>query len=237
MRHFRWTTTYHRASSKRSAMSVRNTSDRFTWRATVSAAPSRQLPRRTFKSSHPARKGRETDFSEPGELGVLIDDAQVRALEAMMAAKGFLTGRQMAMTFQFLHARDLVWSSRTKSYLLGEPAFVNDLVTWNADVTRLPATMHGQYLRRMYLRNELAIGKYSFRGDPISLRDIHIPMFVVGTEKDHVSPWKSVYKIHQLVSCDVTFVLTNGDSVRAWSCRTAFQDAQHEIVAAQADAF
>ena len=152
----------------------------------------------------------ETDFSEPGELGVLIDDAQVRALEAMMAAKGFLTGRQMAMTFQFLHARDLVWSSRTKSYLLGEPAFVNDLVTWNADVTRLPATMHGQYLRRMYLRNELAIGKYSFRGDPISLRDIHIPMFVVGTEKDHVSPWKSVYKIHQLVSCDVTFVLTNG---------------------------
>ena len=152
----------------------------------------------------------ETDFSEPGELGVLIDDAQVHALEAMMAAKGYLTGRQMAMTFQFLHARDLVWSNRTKSYLLGEPAFVNDLVSWNADVTRLPATMHGQYLRRLYLRNELAHGKYSFLGTPVSLRDIHVPMFVVGTEKDHVSPWKSVYKIHQLVSGEVTFVLTNG---------------------------
>ncbi len=152
----------------------------------------------------------ETDFSEPGELGVLIDDAQVHALEALMATKGYLTGRQMAMTFQFLHARDLVWSNRTKSYLLGEPAFVNDLVSWNADVTRLPATMHSQYLRRLYLRNELAHGKYRFLGSPLSLRDIHVPMFVVGTEKDHVSPWKSVYKIHQLVSGEITFVLTNG---------------------------
>ena len=152
----------------------------------------------------------ETDFSEPGELGVLIDDAQVQAIEDMMAERGFLTGRQMAATFQFLHARDLVWSTRTRSYLLGEPAFVNDLVSWNADVTRLPATMHGQYLRKLYLHNELANGKYRYRGNPISLRDIQLPLFVVGTEKDHVSPWKSVYKIHQLVSGDVTFVLTNG---------------------------
>jgi len=152
----------------------------------------------------------ETDFSEPGELGVLIDEAQVQAIEDMMAERGFLTGRQMAATFQFLHARDLVWSTRTRSYLLGEPAFVNDLVAWNADVTRLPATMHGQYLRKLYLHNELANGKYSYRGNPISLRDIQLPLFVVGTEKDHVSPWKSVYKIHQLVSGDVTFVLTNG---------------------------
>ncbi len=152
----------------------------------------------------------ETDFSEPGELGVLIDEAQVQAIEDMMAGRGFLTGRQMAATFQFLHARDLVWSTRTRSYLLGEPAFVNDLVAWNADVTRLPATMHGQYLRKLYLHNELANGKYSYRGNPISLRDIQLPLFVVGTEKDHVSPWKSVYKIHQLVSGDVTFVLTNG---------------------------
>jgi len=152
----------------------------------------------------------ETDFSEPGELGVLIDEAQVQALEDMMAGRGFLTGRQMAATFQFLHARDLVWSNRTRSYLLGEPAFVNDLVSWNADVTRLPATMHGQYLRKLYLHNDLANGKYRYRGNPISLRDIQLPLFVVGTEKDHVSPWKSVYKIHQLVSGDVTFVLTSG---------------------------
>ena len=152
----------------------------------------------------------ETDFTEPGEMGVLIDEAQVEMLEAMMAEKGFLTGQQMAGSFQFLHARDLVWSNRTKTLLLGEPAFANELMVWNADVTRLPAVMHSQYLRRMYLANELAEGRYKFEGKALSLHDIRVPLFVVGTVKDHVSPWRSVYKIHHLVRGEVTFVLTNG---------------------------
>ncbi len=152
----------------------------------------------------------ETDFSEPGEMGVLIDEAQVRLLEEMMAEKGFLTGRQMAGSFQFLHSRELVWSSRTRRWLLGEDEVANDLMVWNADVTRLPAVMHSQYLRRCFLRNELAQGHFVFDGLPLSLRDIRIPVFGVGTVKDHVSPWKSVYKVHRLVSSPVTFVLTSG---------------------------
>jgi len=152
----------------------------------------------------------ETDFREPGELGVLIDDAQVEALEATMAEKGYLTGKQMAGSFQYLHSRELIWSNRTRTLLLGEPAYTNDLMAWNADLTRLPAVMHSQYLRRMYLANELAEGRYAYAGQILSLADISVPLFVVGTEKDHVSPWRSVFKIHRLVSGEVTFVLTSG---------------------------
>lgn len=152
----------------------------------------------------------ETDFTEPGEMGVLIDEAQVRMLEEMMAEKGFLTGRQMAGSFQFLHSRELVWSSRTRRWLMGEEEVASDLMAWNADVTRLPAVMHSQYLRRCFLHNELANGHFAFDDRPVSLRDIRIPVFGVGTQKDHVAPWRSVFKVQRLVSGPVTFVLTNG---------------------------
>jgi polyhydroxyalkanoate synthase len=152
----------------------------------------------------------ETDFSEPGEMGVLIDESQVAMLEDQMAERGFLTGRQMAGSFQFLHSRELVWSARTRELLLGERLRPNDLMAWNADVTRMPAAMHSEYLRRCYLRNELAEDRYPVEGEPVSLADIRLPVFAVGTEKDHVSPWRSVYKLHRLTHTELCFVLTNG---------------------------
>lgn len=152
----------------------------------------------------------ETDFREPGEMGVLIDEAQVRMLEDMMSETGFLTGRQMAGSFQFLHARELVWSSRTRRWLLGEDEVPNDLMLWNADVTRLPAAMHSQYLRQCFLHNDLASGNFTLEGRALHLRDIRLPVFAVGTTKDHVSPWRSVYKLHRHFSSPVTFVLTSG---------------------------
>jgi polyhydroxyalkanoate synthase len=152
----------------------------------------------------------ETDFSEPGEMGVLIDESQVAMLEDLMAERGFLTGRQMAGSFQFLHSRELVWSALTRERLLGERLRPNDLMAWNADVTRMPAAMHSEYLRRCYLRNELAEGLYPVEGKPVSLADIRLPIFAVGTEKDHVSPWRSVYKLHRLTHGELSFVLTNG---------------------------
>jgi polyhydroxyalkanoate synthase len=152
----------------------------------------------------------ETDFSEPGEMGVLIDESQVAMLEDQMAERGFLTGRQMAGSFQFLHSRELVWSALTRERLLGERLRPNDLMAWNADVTRMPAAMHSEYLRRCYLRNELAEGLYPVEGRPVSLADIRLAIFAVGTEKDHVSPWRSVYKLHRLTQSELTFALTNG---------------------------
>jgi polyhydroxyalkanoate synthase subunit PhaC len=152
----------------------------------------------------------ETDFSEPGEMGVLIDESQVTMIEDMMAERGYLSGRQMAGSFAYLHSRELVWSQRMRELWLGEPDQPNDLMAWNADLTRMPAVMHSEYLRRCYLRNELAEGRFPVQDRPVSLGDIRVPMFVVGTEKDHVSPWRSVYKIHRLTEGELRFVLTNG---------------------------
>lgn len=127
-----------------------------------------------------------------------------------MAERGFLTGPQMAGSFQFLHSRELIWSVRMREYLLGERTAPSDLMAWNADVTRLPAAMHSEYLRKLYLHNQLAEGRFEVEGQPVSLGDIRLPMFAVGTLRDHVSPWPSVYKLHRLTETELTFVLTSG---------------------------
>ena len=116
----------------------------------------------------------------------------------------------MAGAFQLLRSNDLIWSRITRDYLMGERAPLSDIMAWNADATRLPYRMHSEYLRKLFLNNDLAEGRYVVDGRPISLSDIHTPMFVVGTFRDHVAPWKSTYKIHFLVDADVTFLLTNG---------------------------
>jgi polyhydroxyalkanoate synthase len=83
-------------------------------------------------------------------------------------------------------------------------------MSWNADATRMPYRMHSDYLRRLFLDNDLAEGRYLADGKPIALSDLHRPMFVVGTLRDHVAPWKSTHKIHFLANADVTYVLTSG---------------------------
>ena len=152
----------------------------------------------------------QVDFSEPGELGLFIDDSQVSLLDHITKGQGYLTGKQMAGSFQFLHSRDLVWTRRMREYLMGERDQDNDLMAWNADTTRLPARMHHEYLVALYMKNALAHGRYQVGGKPVSLNDLRMPMFVVGTERDHVSPWRSVYKLHLLTDTEITFVLTTG---------------------------
>jgi polyhydroxyalkanoate synthase subunit PhaC len=151
-----------------------------------------------------------TDFSEPGELGLFIDASELSALDALMWRQGYLDGRQMAAAFQLLNARDLIWSSMMGEYLLGRRTMRNDLMAWNADATRLPYRMHSECLSQLFLDNDLAAGRYCVDGQPVALSDIKVPMFVVGTERDHVSPWRSVYKLHLLTHNALTFVLTAG---------------------------
>ena len=128
----------------------------------------------------------------------------------MMADQGFLDTRQMAGTFQLLRSSDLIWSTVVHSYLMGERLPMIDLMAWNADATRMPYRMHSEYLRHFFLNNDLAEGRYEVSGRPVSLRDIHVPLFAVSTITDHVAPWRSVYKIQMLTDADVTFVLSNG---------------------------
>ena len=122
-----------------------------------------------------------------------------------------LDSRQMGGAFQALRTYDLIWGPSVQTYLKGERSGVNDLMSWNADGTRMAYRMHTDYLHQLYLNNDLAEGRYVAQGMTLDLRDITVPMFVVGTETDHVAPWPSVYKIGKLVhSTDYTFCLTSG---------------------------
>ena len=153
----------------------------------------------------------QTDFSEPGELAFFINPSQLALLEATMHKKGVLESRQMGGAFALLRAQDLLWQPFINNYLKGQRDPMIDLMAWNADGTRMPWRMHSEYLYRLYLDNELATNRFPVGGKLIRLSDIRVPMFVVGTEADHVAPWRSVYKVDNLVrSDDFTFLLTAG---------------------------
>jgi polyhydroxyalkanoate synthase len=116
----------------------------------------------------------------------------------------------MAGAFQLLRSNDLLWSRLINHYLLGDPAAVNDLMAWNADATRLPARMHSEYLRQLFLHDDLAQNRYRVDGRPVSLADVKAPVFLLGTVTDHVAPWRSVYKLHYLTGAEITFALASG---------------------------
>jgi polyhydroxyalkanoate synthase len=148
------------------------------------------------------------DFAESGELGVFIDEEQLRTLEGKMSRRGYLEGTEMATTFNLLRANDLIWSFVVNNYLMGNEPFPFDLLYWNSDSTRMPAKMHSFYLRKMYQENLLATqGGISLNGVPIDLGKIKIPAYFLSTREDHIAPWKSTYRGTQLLGGKKRFVL------------------------------
>jgi len=152
----------------------------------------------------------QTDFADPGELGLFVDEGQVEMLDDLMWRQGVLQARQMQGTFAMLRSRDLIWSYRVMSHLLGERPPFSDLMAWNADGTRLPHRMHSEYLHTLFLDNALARGQARLAGRVINLADIRVPIFSVGALQDHVAPWRSVFKLHGLTDAEQTFALTAG---------------------------
>jgi polyhydroxyalkanoate synthase len=149
------------------------------------------------------------DFTEPGELGVFIDEEQLTALEEKMEKRGYLEGHEMATTFNMLRANDLIWSFVVNNYLLGKDPFPFDLLYWNADSTRMPAEMHSFYLRKMYQENLLMQpGGITLKGVPLDLRKIQTPSYILSTKEDHIAPWRSAYAATQLYKGPKKYVLS-----------------------------
>ena len=148
------------------------------------------------------------DFSQPGELGVFIDEEQVANLEKKMNERGYLEGSEMASTFNLMRANDLVWSFVINNYLLGKNPFPFDLLYWNSDSTRMPARMHSFYLRNMYIKNLLVVpGGIELDGVPLDLGKIKLETYFISTLEDHIAPWKTTYKGAQHLGGPVRFVL------------------------------
>ncbi|HAT6333208.1 TPA: alpha/beta fold hydrolase [Legionella pneumophila] len=150
------------------------------------------------------------DFIDAGELLLFITKSEVSFLKSMMWEQGYLDTKQMSGTFQMLRSYDLIWSKMVQDYMHGTQRGMIPLLAWNADATRMPYKMHSEYLEKLFLNNDFAEGRFILDGKPVVGENIRIPAFVVSTEKDHVAPWKSVYKTHLLINSDITFVLTNG---------------------------
>jgi polyhydroxyalkanoate synthase subunit PhaC len=156
----------------------------------------------------------QVDFTEPGELGVFIDEDQLASLEEMMARKGYLEGSEMATTFNMLRANDLIWSFVVNNYLMGKDPFPFDLLYWNADATRMPAELHSYYLRNMYQKNLLSQpGGLAIDNVPIDLRKITVPIYLQAGKEDHIAPARSVYKATQLFSGPVRFMLAGSGHI------------------------
>jgi polyhydroxyalkanoate synthase len=153
------------------------------------------------------------DFTLPGQLGVFTDRVTIQRLDRVMARRGYLPADSMATTFNLLRGRDLVWNYVVNNWLLGEEPAPFDMLSWNADSTRMPATMQTEYLRCLYLENRLAKGELELAGERLELSRISQDSYFVSAEKDHISLWKAVYSGARLMGGTVRFVLSSSGHI------------------------
>ncbi len=175
----------------------------------------------------------QVDFSQAGELSMFTSEPQIALLEDIMWRDGYLDQQRMAGAFNMLRSQDLIWSQATKAYLEGEVNRPNDLASWSADATRMPFRMHSEYLRWLFLNNDLSEGRFVAGGAAVYPADIRAPIFAVATERDHIAPWKSVYKLSYMVHGALTFALVSGGHntgivAPPGSDRAAYRILQHD---------
>ena len=149
------------------------------------------------------------DFSDTGEIGLLVDEKGVAQREAAIGKGGVLQGSELAQVFSSLRANDLIWPYVVKGYLQGQAPPPFDLLYWNSDDTNLPGPMFCWYVRNTYLENKLREpGATVQSGVPVDLGTIDIPSFLYASRADHIVPWKSAYASTQLLGGERTFVLS-----------------------------
>ena len=155
----------------------------------------------------------QVDFTKAGDLMLFIDDAQLKALEEMMAERGYLDGSRMATVFNLLRPKDLIWPYIINNYMLGKKPFPFDLLFWNQDSTRMPAANHSFYLREFYHENKLARGQMSIGGVKLDLGKVKLPIYELCAKEDHIAPAKSVFIGSKLFGGPVTYVLAGSGHI------------------------
>jgi poly[(R)-3-hydroxyalkanoate] polymerase subunit PhaC len=155
----------------------------------------------------------QVDFTKAGDLLVFIDDAQLKALEEMMAERGYLDAGRMAAIFNMLRPRDLIWPYVVNNYLLGKKPLPFDLLFWNQDSTRLPAANHKFYLREFYQENKLARGQMTIGNVKLDLGKVKLPIYELCAKEDHIAPAKSVFIGSRLFGGPVTYVLAGSGHI------------------------
>lgn len=154
------------------------------------------------------------DFSEPGDLGIFVNEENIEAIECRMSERGYLDGEDMALVFKLLRATDLIWHFYVNNYLLGKDPAAFDILFWNSDTTRLPAKMHSSYLRKMYIENCLVRpNSLSIRGVKVDLGRVLVPSCFVSAVDDHIAPWRSTLAGARLLGAESRFILTEGGHV------------------------
>ncbi|WP_432723765.1 alpha/beta fold hydrolase [Jeongeupia wiesaeckerbachi] len=155
-----------------------------------------------------------TDFARPGDIDVFLDDEGLAFVERVMAQKGYLDGKEMASSFRMLRPNSLIWNYWVSSYLLGEAPTAFDVLYWNMDTTRMPQKMHSYYLREFYVHNKLIQpDALTIAGEPIDLARIETPLFMVGTQEDHIAPWQQTWALTAKAKGPVTFTLSTSGHI------------------------
>jgi len=181
---------------------------------TYLARESRRLPREQVPVAHWTLLATLVDFQSPGDIEVFIDEGSVTWLTDNMRARGYLDGAEMAATFRLLRSNPLVWHYLVHGWLYGEPPAPSDILYWNMDCTRMASRMHEFYLRELYLNNKLVKpDSLSVAGQPIDLATIHVPLYQVGAEDDHITPWRQTFRINSFVTGEKRFVLTSSGHI------------------------
>ena len=154
------------------------------------------------------------DFGDPGEIGVFTDEAAIERIEQRIRSRGYISADELGGPFLLMKANDLVWRYVVSSWMMGKRPPPFDLLAWNADGTRIPAAMHSQYLRGCYLENGLTRpGALTIDGVPIDMSTVRTPLYVLGSELDHIVPWRSSYRTTGLVGGEVTYRLSSGGHI------------------------
>jgi polyhydroxyalkanoate synthase len=155
----------------------------------------------------------QVDFTKAGDLMLFIDDTQLKALEEMMAERGYLDGSRMATVFNLLRPKDLIWPYIVNNYMLGKKPFPFDLLYWNQDSTRMTPANHNFYLREFYHENKLARGQMTIGGVKLDLAKVKLPIYELCAKEDHIAPAKSVFIGSRLFGGPVTYVLAGSGHI------------------------